>query len=157
MLIRHLMTEAPEPVPPAPLRGKEFELADGRTYVIPLPTLAQIHGPCLAALSTIVNVVQAEQWGVAVAVKELFEAIITTLHQAMSRNYQIEPRCEASRGIEGAPLCNRCCACLLDIQCAQPVLIWITEVSGYREILRLVGHTPATASLDNSGASTTIN
>ena len=134
-------------------------LADGRTYAIPPLLLAQIHGQCATSLTTIVNVIAAEQWGVAVAVQELVTHAYCLVHEAMSRNYDLALQCEGAlgkRGEDGAPipLCGACMPCLLDFECLQPVLVYLTEVSGYRELLRLVGVRPATASQDSAGTST---
>jgi hypothetical protein len=156
------ITPAPDPVPPAPLRGKSFVLADGRTFIIPPPTLAQVHGQCALSFSTIVNVIAAEQWGVAIAVEQLAQHVYYLIHAAMSRNYEVDLHCDGALGKQGEDgkiptPCSHCVACLLDLECVQPVLLYLTEVSGYRELLKLVGVRPATASLDASGTSTTIN
>lgn len=161
-LRRFKIEPAPAPVPPAPLPGERFAFSDGRTFILPPPTLAQIHGQCAESFATIINVIAADQWGIATAVQHLVRHAYFLVYAAMSRNYDIELHCKGALGECDAagtvlPLCNACVACLLDMQSAKPILTWLTEVSGYQELLRLVGHRPATASLDSDGASSTTN
>lgn len=171
---RQKITPAPDHVPPAPYRGQTFQLADNRFYVIPPPTLAQIHGPCAVAFAAIANVIASEQWGVAVAVENLAYHATVLVHEAMSRNYDIERACPKAPlpwyrrvapkltdrligPVPPPPACMTCVSCLLDMDAMLPVLKHIVEVSGYQELLRLVGHRPATASLDLAGTKVTTS
>src|SRR5262249_40421561 len=96
-LQRFPIEPAPAKVPPAPLRGSSFVLADGRMFSIPPPTLAQIHGSCAASFAVIVNIIAANQWGVAFSVRELTYHVVALVWAAMSRNYDIQMWCPAAK------------------------------------------------------------
>ena len=161
-LRRQRLTPAPDPVPSAPLRGESFVLADGRTFIIPPPTLAQVHGPCAQAFAVVINIVKQDQWGIAAAVTDLVFCTTTLVHEAMSRNYIIERACPAAQGHMdngvASLLCGVCVACLLDKDVAKTVLVYLTEVCGYRELLVAIGHEQSQFDRqDKSGTKPTIN